>query len=66
MANIQSWELSQYQYPAEQLCMRLGESPHEMTAAHDGTHVPRWVGYATRMHELRLMVDQMRQAGIPL
>ena len=66
MAIIQNWELSQYQYAAEQMCQRLGESPHEMLMDENGQHVPRWMGYAIKMHELRLMVDLMRQDGIPL
>lgn len=66
MAMIHSWELSQYQYAAEQMCQRLGENPHEMVMDEAGRHAMRWMGYAIKMHELRLMADLMRQAGIPL
>jgi len=66
MAMIQSWELSQYQYAAELMCQRLGDNPHTIVIDKDGQSVPQWVIYATRMHELRLMLDMMQKAGIPL
>lgn len=66
MPMIQQWELSQYQFAAEQMCQRLGVSPHEMVMDAQGMHVPRWVEYAVRMHELRTMIDVMRQQGIQL
>ena len=66
MPMIQPWELSQYQFAAEQMCQRLGVSPHEMTMDSTGMQVPRWVEYATRMHEHRVMLEAMRQAGVPL
>lgn len=66
MAMIQTWELGQYQHAAEQMCQKLGEAPHETLMDEGGQHVPRWVGYAIKMYELRLMADLMRQHGMPL
>jgi hypothetical protein len=65
MPIIQTWELSQYQYAAEQMCFRIGVSPYEAVNTVDGTQ-PAWMQYAVRMHELRLMVEMMRNAGVPL
>lgn len=66
MANFHDWELSPYQFAAEKMCQRVGESPHELVQDAAGMQVPMWIGYAARMHELRLMAQLMRDAGIPL
>lgn len=63
---IQSWELTMYQPSAEEMARRLGDQPHEMVVDRTGQYIPRWVEYATKMHELRTMLDLMRQNGIPL
>lgn len=59
-------ELNQYQHAAEQVCVRLGESPHQMRMDENGQPVPLWMIIAAKMHKLRLMLDAMRLAGMTL
>lgn len=65
MAGIQAWELTQYQYAAEQMCYRLNVNPHEQVFGPLG-EAPRWTEYAIRMHEFRVMTEAMRLSGLPL
>ena len=65
MLVIQTWELNQYQYAAEQMCHRLGVNPYEGVSTVDGMQ-PAWMQYAVRMHELRLMMELLRSSGVLL
>lgn len=63
---VQQWEVNNFQAQAEEMCRRLGEDPNQMLMDANGFHFPRWMNYATRMAEFRVMVEVMRNFGAPI
>lgn len=57
---VQPWEVIQLQGPAEQMCCRMNENPHEIVMDANGVTYPRWMDYATRMAEHRIMLAVLR------
>lgn len=62
---VQMHELAQYQMAAETVCRRMGVDPWDFITTFVGP-APRWVEYAVRMHEMRLMAEAMHSFGIPM
>lgn len=60
---VTDWQYTSYQSAAEQMCYRLCESPYDNDYRADGTVRPKWVAYAERMVEQRVMVECMQQFG---
>jgi hypothetical protein len=60
---VQDWELQQYHTAASAVVARLGDEPTEHIKSHDGCVKQRWIVQAVKMHELRLMLDAMRDYG---
>lgn len=60
---IQQWQLDHYQSAAREVCSRMGEHPDEQVSDDRGQPMPRWMVYAVRMHELRLMMSAMDAFG---
>lgn len=58
---INQWEVLQFQGPAEQMCHRMNENPHEILMDANGQAYARWMNYATRMAEHRLMVSVLHE-----
>lgn len=57
-------DLSQFENAAIQVCLDLGENPHEREMDENGWFYPHWVIYAKRMSELKVMLSAMRQHGM--
>ena len=60
---VQEWEWNQYQTSACDVVTRLGENPYELVESPYGYPLQAWMVQAIKMHELRLMLDEMRIRG---
>ena len=60
---VQECELNQYRTSACDVVSRLGENPYELVESPYGYQLQAWMVRAIKMHELRLMLDEMRIRG---
>lgn len=60
---MQEWEVSMYRAAAMAVCQRMNEHPEDLVQHESGATVPRWVSYAIRMHQMRLMQAAMMDFG---